>query len=145
MHREKSDPLSEQIGFSARQFARYTQRCSEFLDYKPSAVAASCILLAINLSRSEIGPQMGLDRYLDVVSYQPPETQSEGSSATSEPLPVALNYWSRSMKKVTKIEARKDLAHVYQSLVESLDKTTFKGKLRSDPNLWVTLPEAAAK
>lgn len=41
------------------------------------------------------------------------------------------------MKKVSKLDAWKDISTVYQMLVESLDKTTFKGKLALDQNLWV--------
>ena len=111
LHREGADPLSKQVGFSARQFCRYTQRGEEFLDFKPSAIAAACLLLAFNLSRSEVGPQIGLDQYMDIAKYVPVEIPT--ASMLKAPLPAALSYWSTTMRKVTKLDSWFDISPVY--------------------------------
>ena len=64
LDRESDDALSKQVGFAARQFCKYTQRQDEFLGFKPSRVGAACILLAINLSKSEVAPSIGLKRLM---------------------------------------------------------------------------------
>jgi len=39
------------------------QRRIEYLDYKPSQIAAACVLLAINVSKSEVATTVGLKQF----------------------------------------------------------------------------------
>ena len=57
---EANNPDLKQVGFTARQFCKYAQRYGQFLDFKPSQLAAAAILLSINLNLSPVGPHVGL-------------------------------------------------------------------------------------
>ena len=60
LDQEKADHDFKQVGFTARQFCKYMQRYGEFLDWKPSHLAAAATILAINLNLSPITTQVGL-------------------------------------------------------------------------------------
>ena len=57
---EKGDHDLKQVGFTARQFCKYMQRFAQFLEYKPSQIAAAAIVLAMRLNVSPVGPSVGL-------------------------------------------------------------------------------------
>ena len=58
--KESEDVDLKQVGFTARQFCKYMQRYGQFLEWKPSQVAAAAIILSLNLNNSHIGSQVGL-------------------------------------------------------------------------------------
>ena len=51
---EKDNNLHLKIGFSARKLLRHMMHKSQFLQYKSSQIAATAILVAIDLNKSEI-------------------------------------------------------------------------------------------
>lgn len=57
---EKGSHDFKQVGFTARQFCKYMQRFAQFLEYKPSQIAAAAIVLAVRLNVSPVGPSVGL-------------------------------------------------------------------------------------
>ena len=57
---EKGSHDYKQVGFTARQFCKYMQRFAQFLEYKPSQIAAAAIVLAVRLNVSPVGPSVGL-------------------------------------------------------------------------------------
>lgn len=60
LDQENVDHDFKQVGFTARQFCKYMQRYGQFLDWKPSQIAAAAFMLSLNLNRSVIAPQVGL-------------------------------------------------------------------------------------
>lgn len=56
----KTDKSSIQLQKLARQYCRYMQRDSFFLNYRPSQIAASSMLFAINVSQSAVAAKIGI-------------------------------------------------------------------------------------
>lgn len=54
LDQEKSNGINLKIGFSARKLLRHMMHKSQFLQYRPSQIAATAILVAIDLNKSEI-------------------------------------------------------------------------------------------
>ena len=54
---EKENNLHLKIGFSARKLLRHMMHKSQFLQYKSSQIAATAILVAIDLNKSEVEKQ----------------------------------------------------------------------------------------
>ena len=57
------DLRSQQMATMARGFSRFAMRQGHLLDYKPSSIAATCLLLAINISYSDVAPQLGYNKF----------------------------------------------------------------------------------
>lgn len=49
-----------------------------------------------------------------------------------------LSVWTRKVKQITQISAKKDISSVYSQLIAHIDKNHFKGKLMADSKLWLT-------
>ena len=60
LDQEKEDHDFKQVGFTARQFCKYMQRYGQFLNWKPSQIAAAALILSIKLNLSSIASQVGL-------------------------------------------------------------------------------------
>jgi cyclin B len=60
LDQEAQDHDFKQVGFTARQFCKYMQRYGQFLQWKPSQLAAAAFILSINLNLSAVGPNVGL-------------------------------------------------------------------------------------
>ena len=56
----ESDINSKQIGDLSRKLCRFMQRDEQFLNFRPSQIAAASILLAVNLGQSNLAETIGL-------------------------------------------------------------------------------------
>lgn len=55
---EKTNTLNLKIGYSARKLLRHMMHKSQFLAYRPSQIAATAILVAIDLNKQEVEKEM---------------------------------------------------------------------------------------
>jgi len=60
LDQEKTDKAAKQVGFCARQFLKFTTMKSEYLDMRPSLIAAASLNLSINLSMTSAAEKVGL-------------------------------------------------------------------------------------
>ena len=58
----KQDKNARQVANLARNYCKFMQREAPFLDHKPSVIAAAGLVLAINISQSEVAPSIGVKR-----------------------------------------------------------------------------------
>ena len=163
---EASDPDMKQVGFTARQFCKYVQRYGQFLEYKPSQIAAAAIVLSVRLNLSPVGPSVGLKPLRgDVVRqlvarieydsmgsaeegrvFQPKRTKKMiGTLPTDDHLRIGgpLSLWTPNLAQLTGLSAVGDVSQPYQTLLYHLDTFQFKGKLSEDLSLWVQQPLSA--
>ena len=54
---ESTNQLHYKIGYSARKLLRHMMHKPTFLDYRPSQIASTAILVAIDLNKAEIKAQ----------------------------------------------------------------------------------------
>ena len=151
---ETLDHDFKQVGFTARQFVKYMQRYGQFLQWKPSQLAAAAIVLSINLNLSKVGPSVGLkalrgDQVQRLVQGTLPvnviaeltgavkqaqkQTPYIKTSINSDPLSI----WTNKIAELTGLDSHRDFAEIYTALMNHLDTHQFKGQLRSDSNIWI--------
>ena len=58
LDQEKDSTLNLKIGYSARKLLRHMMHKSQFLAYRPSQIAATAILVAIDLNKQEVEKEM---------------------------------------------------------------------------------------
>lgn len=58
LDQEKTSTLNLKIGYSARKLLRHMMHKSQFLTYRPSQIAATAILVAIDLNKQEVEKEM---------------------------------------------------------------------------------------
>ena len=130
-----------QIKLLARRFCTFSLKDHAFLEHKPSVIAAACLLIAINLSEpptahaidiKQTGTPMALIKTeraipLSKQGLTDPSEASESSSQTSLEL-----LWDLARTQVTGISV-KDILPCYLTLLNSLDRAEFGGKLAKDP------------
>ena len=59
---EQNESNVDQIVKLSREYCKYMQLQSIFLEFKPSLKAAASLLLALNISQSFVAPEIGLKR-----------------------------------------------------------------------------------
>lgn len=110
----------KQIGHTARQFCKYMQRNSEFLEFSPAQHAAAALVLSLNLCYSVVCDSIGLTRLGD--QYIVKETPCEVAANDTEEFPAIkkdeeiedpLALWTEKLTSVTQLSAKKDISSVY--------------------------------
>ena len=138
--------LQEQIEALARRFCMFSLKNPYCLDYKPSIIAAACLLIAINLRQSPISDTIGINQlspHATLIHPQDTESQqlfSMRSQSTTlfdqtEPSNSSLKLWSTFINEVTGITTD-DIRPCYLALLTSLNRIEFAGKLTQDSSLW---------
>lgn len=121
---DQEDSGNRQIGHTARQFCKYMQRNSEFLEFSPSQQASAALVLSLNLSYSPVSHAIGLERLgekftteygeefpilIDDSMDESASTFNLQSEDTEEPVAI----WSTRMNELTKLSAGLDISPVY--------------------------------
>lgn len=97
-------------------------RTSLYLEQRPSIIAATAVILALNICLSEsLVTALNLD-ILTTVRKVP------GSGA--------FGLWSEKIQSVTRIKSS-ELSMLYKSLVQQLDSDMLKGLLSKDQDIWL--------
>ena len=94
---------------------------SSYLRFKPSQVAASALLLSLNINSSTVSMRMGAPTVLTNLAekafyfesgcgggqsrWQPSKEECKDSGTSSEP----LSRWNSHVRDVTKLSARQDI------------------------------------
>jgi len=77
---QETDKNMRQIGHTSRQFCKYMQRNSQFLEFTPSQQAATALVLALNLCYSHVCESIGLVRIGPKFSSDEHSTKSDNGT-----------------------------------------------------------------
>ena len=118
------------------------QREAHFLDFRPSQIAAASLLFAINISTSDVAPQINIKKiealqmkslFFETAIYM----EVAGIKIEEKDVKDPLRMWNASLQKLTCIKKDQDIEPVYKSLVEKLNEQWYQNKLDDDPNLFL--------
>ena len=113
-----------QILYLATQFCKFAAHRSELnLAHKPSLVAASAVLLALNVSTSQLISQ---DIGINLLSLQ---------SIKSGAGPLG---WIESEFEMATGLSPSAVCPVYQVMLSQLDELILENKLKQDPAIWIS-------
>ena len=143
----KRDREAFALNYLARNFCRSMLRSRHYLNLKPSQIAAASLILAINLSTSDLAPKVGLRKMQDlnlkslffenVINI---EMDGVRQKFKSEACP--LKMWNKVVRRTTEMTIARDLRPAYVQLCEIVDTQYLNGQLSSHPELFPekTLP-----
>ena len=140
---KKQDKNAHQIADLARNYCRFMQREALFLDYKPSVIAASSLVLAINISQSEVAPSIGVKRIPELkmqsILFETLTIHAELSAGLLDEQDTTspLRIWNPSVEKLTLIKKEASIRPVYTALIEKLNESVYNQKLFEDPTLFI--------
>ena len=121
------------------------QRFAQFLEWKPSQIAAVAIILSINLNQSPLASQVGLrtlkgdkvrnlmqrSSHNDLISELTGVLESSDTAffhTSNEPKEPAFLNWTNRVSDLTKITTA-EIRAPYIALISHLDTNQFKNKL----------------
>jgi len=110
---------------------------SLFLRFKSSQVAASALLLAINIHQSPIAEEIGLPCQLENIearSFFFEATSEKRESSESEECP--LRYWNAGVRRLTSKCVGKDIKPCYKVMINLVNKMEFEELLSKDASLF---------
>ena len=89
-------------------------RSKHFLSLKPSQVAASALILAINLSTSDLAPKVGIKKMQDLnlkslFFENVVNIEMEGVRQVPKNESCPLKMWNKVVRRVTQMSITKDL------------------------------------
>ena len=97
---------ASQIRTIAKQYCRFMQREAHFLNYRPSQIAAASLLLAINISVSDVAPLVGIKQiqelqmkslFFETAIY----LEIAGVKIEEKDAKCPLRMWNSSVEKLT--------------------------------------------
>ena len=105
----RADKHIAQLQKLSRRYCRYMQRESDFLDFRPSQIAAASLMLALNVSMSKVAPAVGAKR------IQQPDLKSlffetsilmevSGVKVEESNSSCPLRMWNQSVEKITLVK-----------------------------------------
>ena len=130
----------------AKNYIKFMQRESCFLDFRPSQIAAAALLFAINITQSPVAKVCGVDNIEDLklkslffgsAIYM----EIGGVKVDEEDKNCPLRMWNSSVEKLTYVRKSRDIEPCYTQLVEALNREQYKGKLSLDPMLFINKTE----
>ena len=142
----KRDRDAYAINYLARNFCRSLLRSKAFLSIKPSQVGAAALILAINLSTSDLAPKVGISKMQDlnlkslffenVISIE-----MEGVRQKSKNEACPLKMWNKVVRRTTQMKIATDLRPAYIAMCTVVNKYDLDGHLAQEPGLFPLLPE----
>ena len=138
LHNEATDVQARLIGQMARQFCRSFLRQQEYLSFKPSQVAASSLLLAINLCQLDIAPSLGLKKFesLNVKSLYFDTCMNieiDGQKVMSKQKDEYLKLWNKHVRQMTTLSGQVDVKPAYKVICQIVNANDLQGALHADP------------
>ena len=134
---DRTDNRSVQISQMAGRFSKFALREGQFLDFKPSQIAAACLILACNISYSDVAIQIGWNKLQDphLLSIQKLNQMGVASNYARS---GAFRMWDKTVKQLTMLSSSRDIKPAYVALINSLNSKQYNGMLSSDPTLFET-------
>ena len=118
---------AQQVISSAQQLCLHMQIKAEFLDFKPSEIAAAGLLTAIQIRHSrdqKLDPQDQLVRtaeYLHRITRESSAHDAEYPDAEGIDLNLFMTqFWTAEIEEMTLIKLVRDIVPVYTMLVHSM-------------------------
>lgn len=117
-------------------------RSSNYLTLKPSQVAAAAIILAINLSSSDLASKVGLQKMQDLnlrslFSESLTNTQGEARKSKVGNVNCPLKIWNKMAKRVTTMNINEDLRPAYTKMCTIVNEFELQGQLSTRPDLFL--------
>ena len=136
------DKNAMQITGLARQYLRFMQRESQFLNFRPSQLASASLLFAINISISNVAPTIKVRKIhelqLKSLFFETAILlEIAGVKIEEGNVKCPLRMWNESVQKLTLVKKEEDIKPCYRALVESLNEVWYDGKLYGDPSLFL--------
>lgn len=114
----------------------FIQTDDRFLNFKPSQLAASSLILSINLCSSTIiAHQFGFNEF-DCRKLQS-SIAINISDNTSQNVNNPLKIWGDQIKALTLISTSRDIKAPYSMLIDAINAAEFANALSADPTLFV--------
>ena len=135
---KKQDKNARQVANLARNYCKFMQREAPFLAYKPSATAAASLVLAINISQSEVAPSIGVKRIPELkmqsLLHDTLTIHAELSAGLLDEQDTTspLRIWNPAVEKLTLLKREANIRPVYRALIENLNESVYKQKLFED-------------
>ena len=101
----------------ARYLCKFTLRFSVFLDFKPSQIAAACLMLALNALGQKSKQELGQFETSSAVSD---EQALDDDIACMSETNCVLSKWSDNISILTKLDRAKDVKTAYSCLIMTL-------------------------
>ena len=138
----------------AKGFCKSMLRSRAYLSLKPSQIAAAALILAINVSTSELAGKIGLRKMYDLnlkslflengnfgkLDSSAKENGRPSSSSKSKKYVCPLQIWNMVVRKTTELTIAGDLRPAYYQMCAILNEFEFNGLLSDYPDLFPPLP-----
>lgn len=130
--REAADEEAAQVGGLARSLCRVMAGHSSFLRFKSSQVAASALLLAINISVSPVSALVGLPKQLVDLPARSAYADLSNPAVAKNP----MRHWNAGVHSLTFRHAGKDILPCYKMLLTLANELEFQGLLGKDAGIF---------
>jgi len=134
LDREETHAEAKQVGQLARLFCRQFTKNGVSQRYKASKVGAVSLILAMNISKSEIAGKLALQQFKNVFSH------SKFASDTMKQDHFRfgpLAEWNESVEKLTLLSRDQDFIELYGLFLSYLNKSQYEGALNEDSSLFL--------
>lgn len=110
----KKDKEAFAINYFSRNFIRCILRQKEYLSLKPSQVAAAALILAINISTSDLAPKLGIQKMHDLnlkslFFENVINIEMDGVRQKNKNELCPLKIWNKIVRRTTQMSIKKDL------------------------------------
>ena len=119
-------------------------RSNAYLTLKPSQIGASALILAINLSTSDLAPKVGLKKMQDlnlkslffenVINI---EMDGVRQKFKNEACPLKL--WNKVVRRITEMNIANDLRPAYRTICTIVNQNDLNGQLSDYPELFLMM------
>ena len=132
------------IDFLARNFCRSMLRSSTYLSLKPSQIGASALILAINLSTSDLAPKVGLKKMHDLnlkslFFENVINIEMNGVRQQAKNKDCPLRMWNKVVRRTTEMTIANDLRPAYYQMCAIVNQYDLNGHLSKYPDLFPTV------
>ena len=111
-----------------------------YLTLKPSQVAAAALILAINISTSDLAPKLGIQKMHDLnlkslFFENVINIEMDGVRQKNKNELCPLKIWNKVVRRTTQMSIKKDLKPAYIAMCHVVDNHILNGQLGSYPEL----------
>lgn len=111
-----------------------------YLTLKPSQVAAAALILAINISTSDLAPKLGIQKMHDLnlkslFFENVINIEMDGVRQKNKNELCPLKIWNKVVRRTTQMSIKKDLRPAYIAMCQVVDNHILNGQLGTHPEL----------
>ena len=145
----KRDREAFAIDYLARNFCRSMLRSKSYLSLKPSQTGAAALILAINLSTSDLAPKVGIKKMQDLnlkslFFENVINIEMDGVRQKSKNESCPLKMWNKVVRKTTEMNIQADLRPAYTLMCTIVDQSELNGQLAAYPDLFPQISSQTA-